>query len=186
MRSSRSFAAAGTYEVIPDDLVIERATSARDLDAVSALEAECFTNPWSREALGSELARNEFARVYVGRLPGMPVAAFCAFWLVSDELHINTIAVAPAYRRTGLGRYLMRRILADAAAQGLTRATLEVRQSNLPARRMYEGLGFRLRGVRPRYYSAPEEDALIYWLEIAPENGQTGAARGAGGSSAAP
>jgi ribosomal-protein-alanine N-acetyltransferase len=172
--------------VTPDDLVVERVTGERDLDEVSALEAECFTNPWSREALGAELARNEFARVYVGRLPEQPVAAFCACWLVADELHINTIAVAPAWRRRGLGRHLMRRILADAARQGLTRATLEVRQSNLPARRMYEGLGFRLRGVRPRYYSVPEEDALIYWLEIAPETRQSGAGLSPHGGGTAP
>lgn len=145
--------------------VIERMETESDLDGVATLEAACFTNPWTREMLAGELARNQFARVYVLRLPDTPVAAFCACWLVVDELHINTIAVAGGFRRRGLGRALMRRVLADMEAEGIRRATLEVRQSNEPARRLYETLGFTLAGIRPGYYTQPEEDALILWRE---------------------
>jgi [ribosomal protein S18]-alanine N-acetyltransferase len=148
-----------------EPLVIERLASDADLDAVAALEAASFTNPWTREMLAAELARNQFARVYVARLPGRPVAAFCACWIVGDELHINTIAVASALRRRGFGRALMQHVLADVAAEGVGRATLEVRRSNDPALRLYEALGFTLAGVRPGYYTQPEEDALILWRE---------------------
>jgi ribosomal-protein-alanine N-acetyltransferase len=144
---------------------IERVASDADLDAVAALEAGSFTNPWTRQMLADELARNEFARVYVLRLPGMPVAAFCACWIVADELHINTIAVAPDQRRRGLGTALMQHILREVSAEGVRRATLEVRQSNDAARKLYERLGFKLTGIRPRYYTQPEEDALILWRE---------------------
>jgi ribosomal-protein-alanine N-acetyltransferase len=147
------------------DLVIERLASDADLDAVAALEAVTFTNPWTREMLAAELARNQFARVYVARLPGVPVVAFCACWIVIDELHINTIAVASEFRRRGLGRTLMRHVLGQVAAEGIRRATLEVRRSNEAARRLYESLGFTLAGVRPGYYTQPEEDALILWRE---------------------
>lgn len=147
------------------DLVIERLASDADLDAVAALEAATFTNPWTREMLAAELARNQFARVYVARLPGTPVVAFCACWTVIDELHINTIAVASDFRRRGLGRALMQHVLAQVEAEGIRRATLEVRRSNQAARRLYESLGFTLAGVRPGYYTHPEEDALILWRE---------------------
>lgn len=132
---------------------------------MAALEAACFTNPWTREMLARELARNPFARVYVLRLPGAPVAAFCACWIVAGDLHVNTIAVAPEHRRKGLGLALMRHILGDVAREGVRRATLEVRRSNDAARELYARLGFREAGVRPRYYTQPEEDALIMWRD---------------------
>ena len=75
-----------------------------DLDAVAALEAASFTNPWTREMLERELRQSDVARVYVLRAAGRRVAAFCACWFVHDELHINTIAVDPALRRRGLAR----------------------------------------------------------------------------------
>jgi ribosomal-protein-alanine N-acetyltransferase len=149
-----------------DAFVIERATGAPDVDAVAALEAASFTNPWTRQMLADELARNEFARLYVLRLPGIPVAGFCACWIVVDELHINTIAVAAEHRGRGLGSALMRHIMQDVMEQGVTRATLEVRESNRAARQLYESLGFVRVGVRPGYYTEPPEDALILWRDL--------------------
>jgi ribosomal-protein-alanine N-acetyltransferase len=149
-----------------DRLVIERTTSDEDLDAVAALEAASFTNPWTRQMLADELSRNEFARLYALRLPGIRVAGFCACWIVMDELHINTIAIAAEHRGRGLGSALMRHIMRDVAGQGVTRATLEVRESNRPARQLYERLGFVTAGVRHGYYTEPVEDALILWREL--------------------
>jgi [ribosomal protein S18]-alanine N-acetyltransferase len=147
------------------EMIIEQLQDEGDLDQVAALEAESFTNPWTREMLSGELARNPFARVYVLRFPGARVAAFCACWLVVDELHINTIAVAEEHRRHGLALALMRHILTVVAAEGVKRATLEVRRSNVPAQRLYERLGFVQAGVRPDYYTQPAEDALILWRD---------------------
>ena len=99
----------------PAGMVIERISEAADLDAVAALESATFTNPWTREMLERELRQSDVARVYVVRLPGCRVAAFCACWLVHDELHINTIAVDAHVRRQGLATALMKHLLADAA-----------------------------------------------------------------------
>ena len=142
---------------------IELLTSPEDVDAVVALEAEAFTNPWSRETLERELRQSDVTRVYVLRAMGKRVAAFCACWLIFDELHINTVAVDPALRRQGLAVRLMEHVLADAARHGADHATLEVRRSNGPALRLYQRLGFAVEAVRPRYYTSPEEDALILW-----------------------
>jgi ribosomal-protein-alanine N-acetyltransferase len=150
----------------PVGLVIERVTDAVDLDEVAALEAATFTNPWTREMLDRELRQSDVARVYVLRVPGCRVAAFCACWLVHDELHINTIAVDARMRRRGLATALMTHLLAEAAAAGAHRTFLEVRRSNLPAQRLYERLGFTVAAVRRNYYSQPEEDALVLSLAM--------------------
>jgi ribosomal-protein-alanine N-acetyltransferase len=145
--------------------VVERVTSPADLDEVATLEAACFTNPWTREMLEREVLQSDVARVYVLRDEGGRIAAFCACWLVVDELHINTIAVDPARRRAGLGRTLMLGVMDEAAQAGARRATLEVRASNEPARGLYAALGFVEAGTRPGYYTAPEEDAIILWRD---------------------
>jgi len=147
-----------------EGLVVERAWEV-DLDAVAALEADAFTNPWTRDMLERELRQSEVARVYVLRLPGQPVAAFCTCWVIYDELHINTIAVERSRRRRGLATALMRYVLEDAARDGAVRATLEVRRSNDAAQLLYQRLGFKVFAVRHRYYTQPEEDALILWLD---------------------
>ena len=149
----------------PRELVVEPLSSEADLDAVAALEERCFSNPWTREMLANELLRSETTRVFIARLPGSGVAGFCACWFVADELHVNTIVIDFPFRRQRLGWFLMLSVMLEAARQGATRATLEVRESNEAARRLYEGLGFTVTARRARYYSQPEEDALILWHE---------------------
>jgi ribosomal-protein-alanine N-acetyltransferase len=157
-------------------MVIEPIAGNEDLDAVAALEAECFTNPWTREMLARELHHSEVARVYVLRLDDHDVAAFCACWLVFDELHINTVAVRPELRRRGFATALMRYVMEEARRGGTVRATLEVRRSNEAARRLYERLGFSVAGVRARYYTHPDEDALILSRDMSPGDVEGGCA----------
>jgi ribosomal-protein-alanine N-acetyltransferase len=155
---------------VPADAIrIERAINGVDLDAVAALEAASFTNPWTREMLGRELETSLVARLYVLRTPDRPVAAFCSCWILYEELHINTLAVDPACRRQGLGTLLMKHLLALAADEGATRALLEVRRSNVPAIRLYETLGFEVTEVRRGYYTPPDEDALVLTRQTLPE-----------------
>ena len=142
---------------------ISRLRGEAALDEVAALEAASFTNPWSREMLARDLRNTDVARVYVLRNPEGKLLAFCACWLVADELHINTLAVKAEARRRGLATRLLRFVLAEASAAGATRATLEVRRSNAAALRLYERLGFEVRAIRPKYYSQPVEDGLILW-----------------------
>lgn len=144
---------------------IERLTDERDLDAIVALEAQSFTNPWSRETLEWELRNSDVTFVYVLRSDDGQIVAFCVCWIVFEELHINTLAVSPGERRRGHATRLLRHVMAEAASRNATRATLEVRASNTAALGLYERLGFRVAATRPRYYSQPEEDALILWRE---------------------
>jgi ribosomal-protein-alanine N-acetyltransferase len=146
-------------------LLIERLAPDADLEPILAIEAASFTNPWPREMLARELAESSVSRLYVARRPDGAVAAFCLCWLIADELHVNTIAVDPSGRRRGYATALMRHVMAEAVRDGARRATLEVRRSNEAARALYERLGFRVCAVRPGYYTKPDEDALILWLE---------------------
>ena len=140
---------------------IERLASAADLDGVLAIEEASFNNPTTREWYEGELKRPDVCHIYVMRTTDRPVAAFCAFWLVADQAHINNLAVLPDLRRKGLGTQLLEAIIAEAAHLGADSLTLEVRQSNHPARRLYERSGFFQEGVRKDYYTNPVEDALI-------------------------
>ena len=141
------------------------ATAEAEIDAVVALETESFTNPWSRETLVWELRNSDVTRAYLLRNDEDRVVAFCLCWVIFDELHINTVAVAPADRRQGLAIALLRQVISEAVEAGASKATLEVRASNTAALRLYERLGFHVAARRPGYYTKPEEDALILWRE---------------------
>lgn len=141
------------------------ATAEEDIDAIVGLEAESFTNPWSRQTLVWELRNSDVTQVHLLRDEQGTVLAFSVCWVIFDELHINTLAVAPAARRTGLATALLRQVMAEAALAGATKATLEVRASNSAALALYGRLGFHVAAQRPRYYTHPEEDALILWRD---------------------
>jgi [ribosomal protein S18]-alanine N-acetyltransferase len=142
-------------------IVIERLTAPDDLDGVIDVERASFHNPTTREWYESELDRPDVCYVFVVRTTESRVAGFCAFWRVADQIHINNLAIRPELRNQGLGRILLQHVLREAEQLGAVHATLEVRRSNAAARRLYEGAGFRLAGVRPSYYTHPIEDALI-------------------------
>jgi ribosomal-protein-alanine N-acetyltransferase len=144
---------------------IEPLAGEADLEGVLHVEAESFTNPWTREMYAWELQNRNVCHIYVVRTPACPVAAFCAFWLVFDEIHINNVAVLPQFRGQGIGTRLMEHVLAEALRLGARRATLEVRASNQAALHLYERLGFRVAATRKHYYSNPVEDALILWRD---------------------
>ena len=150
---------------MPSSPAIARLTSDADLDEVIALEAASFTNPWSRDTLARELRNTAVSRVYVMRDGGGGLIAFCACWLLGDELHVNTLAVRDGERRRGHATRLLRHVFGEAVGEGAQRATLEVRRSNLAAIKLYERFGFEMRGTRRNYYGKPPEDALILWCD---------------------
>lgn len=131
-----------------------------DLPSIHAIELASFTAPWPPHAYQSELASNRLAHYLVARV-GDEIAAYAGMWLMVDEAHITTFAVHPAWRRQRIGERLLLALLDVALDRGAHEATLEVRLSNLPARKLYEKYGFRPVGLRPRYYSDNGEDALI-------------------------
>jgi len=131
-----------------------------DLEAVHAIERASFSVPWPDDAYRNELLTNRLASYVVARA-GDEIVGFGGLWVMVDEAHITTFAVDPRWRRRGVGEWLLLGLLARAVERNAREATLEVRLSNMPARRLYEKYGFRPVGIRPRYYSDNGEDALI-------------------------
>jgi ribosomal-protein-alanine N-acetyltransferase len=168
------------------DLITVSPMTPDDLDEIMPLERRCFADPWTRRMYLSDLTTNEMATYLVfrygdagtrGRGEGQavengltvppllrvaasPILAYGGFWLLMDEAHIATIASHPDWRGCGLGQWLMLALLDAATTRGAARSTLEVRAGNLPARRLYEKLGYEVTGVRKNYYR-DGEDGLI-------------------------
>jgi len=140
--------------------VMIEAMRLEDLDEVQRIEEASFTTPWPPNAYRSELMTNRLASYLVARIDGR-IVAYGGMWLMVDEAHITTFAVHPRWRRQRLGERLLLAFLDLARDRHAREATLEVRLSNLGARRLYEKYGFRPVGIRPRYYSDNGEDALI-------------------------
>lgn len=147
-------------------LTFERLARAADLDAILALDELCFYRPWTRAEYERELGDPARCFLFMARMDGA-VVAYCSFWRVFDEIHLNNFAVHPEWRRHGVAKALLGHVLREAAAHGAPNATLEVRASNAPAIALYEAGGFVRAGLRRAYYTHPVEDALILWRRSA-------------------
>jgi len=145
-------------------VLLVRPMTAEDLPAVQLIERASFTTPWPPQAYRQELESNRLAH-YLVALIGDQVVGYGGIWLMVDEAHVTTFAVHPAYRRRRIGERMLIALLDMAKDRQAREATLEVRLSNLAARRLYEKYGFRPVGIRPRYYSDNQEDALIMTTE---------------------
>lgn len=131
-----------------------------DIAQVHEIERLSFSTPWPAYAFEQELTGNRLARYVVART-GERVVGFAGVWLMVDEAHITTFGVHPEWRRQGIGRRLLLRLLELAVELGARRMTLEVRVSNLAAQALYRSFGFEVAGRRPRYYTDDGEDALV-------------------------
>ncbi|HKW78482.1 MAG TPA: ribosomal protein S18-alanine N-acetyltransferase [Candidatus Limnocylindria bacterium] len=146
------------YPIVIEDMRVE------DIPAVQAVENASFPVPWPANAFKHELTQNRNAHYIVAR-EGERVVGYAGLWLSLDEAHITTFAVLPDHRRRRIGERMLVSIFDRAVKLGAEWLTLEVRASNLPAQRLYEKYGFRPAGIRRRYYSDNNEDAIIMWTE---------------------
>lgn len=136
----------------------------QDLDRVLEIEALSYMSPWSRRAFVSEVTDNSYAYYFVAR-KNRVIIGYVGMWVILDEAHITNIAVAPEYRRLGIGQAMLEAMFDRAKEHGAARMTLEVRVSNLGAQALYHKLGFVDRGVRKGYYTDSNEDAIIMWKD---------------------
>ena len=127
---------------------------------VAELEAKCFNDPWPYESFINTLS-NEPAQYYTIHQDNAFVGYIGMYNLI-DEVSVINVAVDPAYRGTGYGRMLMERAEDYAKGYGCPMITLEVRQSNTPARTLYEKCGYEAYGIQKNYYTNPTENAVLY------------------------
>ena len=144
--------------------VLFRPMTKDDLDEVMAIERLAYRYPWSSGFFLQEL-QVACARSILAELDGQ-ICGYVLFWLLPGSIDVHNLAVAPEFRRLGIARMLMRQVVVAARVQSATRVTLEVRQSNDPAKRLYASLGFVQTGLRRGYYSDDGEDAFTMVLEL--------------------
>jgi ribosomal-protein-alanine N-acetyltransferase len=152
------------------DVAIRRAT-AEDLGRVGDIEQASFTDPWSRQSFRALLG-DERVLFAVAHVPSGELAGYVVTWFAADEGEIANLAVAPAARRHGVGAALLDAALSEAGKRGTRQVYLEVRESNVAARALYERWGFSVVGRRKRYYRHPDEDALLLRRAIGKEAGK--------------
>jgi len=139
--------------------------SQNDLAEVMAIERVSHPEPWSEDLFQKEL--NDPARTcyLVARKDGS-LAGYAGYWRIAGEVNVVNVAVAPPFRRQGIGRALFRALLSQAVREGATLATLEVRVSQEGAIHLYESEGFRPVAHRRGYYQGTGEDGLVMLKEL--------------------
>ncbi len=131
-----------------------------DFVDVIRLEKAVFSDPWSQEAIFSELRADAMRLPLIAELGGT-LCGYLMAWRVADQLHILNIATDPQYLRRGVGTALLLKAVRLAVEGGQSEVTLEVRESNFGARAFYRRHHFAEVGVRPGYYQDNKENAII-------------------------
>lgn len=154
-----------------------------DLPAVMEIELSSFTDPWSEQAYRDTL-ESERAVMHVALDPSGAIIGHAVTYFAADEAELATIAVAGVARRSGVGRAMLERAVAECRLRGSRKLFLEVRASNSAAQAMYHASGFVAVGRRRAYYCLPTEDAVLMMREIWPSDaGAVGAIDGEGAGS---
>jgi ribosomal-protein-alanine N-acetyltransferase len=143
----------------PADPMIRRAIAA-DLGPIGDIEQASFSDPWSRHSF-RVLLGNDRVLFAVAQSSSGEVTGYVVIWFAADEGEIANLAVAPAERGKGIGAALLDAALREARSRSTREVYLEVRESNVAARGLYEGRGFSVVGRRRKYYRQPDEDALV-------------------------
>ncbi len=134
-----------------------------DLDQIAAIEAESFSDPWTRRMLADSFLSDRFTGVLLEEEGS--IVAYGGMSVVCDEAEIELVAVSEMFRRCGRGTKIVSDLLELASARGVKRVFLEVRVSNAPAQILYLKSGFRGLYCRTRYY--PDgEDAVVMVKEL--------------------
>jgi ribosomal-protein-alanine N-acetyltransferase len=130
-----------------------------DIEQVVSIEKSIFSMPWSGKSFLDACTAPE--NIYLVCEDNNIIQGYCGLWTVIDEGNITNMAVAPDYRRMGIARELMKEMEKRGREKNVSVFFLEVRESNLPARGLYEEMDYRTIGRRKNFYEKPVEDALI-------------------------
>ena len=145
-----------------------RPLAERDLATVAAIEAGVYVFPWT---IGN--FRDSLLSGYecIGCWTGRELIGYAIVMTALEEAHLLNLAVTGCWQQRGIGAQFLQHLIDSVRKQRLEMLYLEVRPSNVAARRMYERFGFRQLGLRRDYYPAMigREDALFLGLNLAPQ-----------------
>lgn len=133
-----------------------------DIPAVLHIETLSFQSTWPANAFTNELRDNKLAHYFVGRVDGR-IVAYGGIWVILEDSHVTTIAVHPEVRGQRLGEEMLVHLLDEAIERGASWITLEVRETNDVAQKLYRKYGFTVVSTRRGYYSDNNESALVMW-----------------------
>lgn len=133
-----------------------------DIPSVARIEKASFSTVWPADAFHNELGTNKVAHYFVGHLAGQ-IVAYGGIWVILEDSHVTTLAVDPAYRGRHFGEFMLLHLVDQAVGRGAAWMTLEVRESNVVAQRLYRKYGFTTVTMRRGYYSDDNESALVMW-----------------------
>lgn len=131
----------------------------QDIEQVEQIEKEIFSIPWSGKSFLDACKTPE--NIYLVCIVDGEIAGYCGLWTVLGEGNITNMAVAQNYRQKGVGKALMQEMEKRGRQKDVSVFFLEVRESNAPARALYETMGYEQIGIRKRFYEKPVEDAVI-------------------------
>ncbi len=120
---------------------------------------------WPESSFEFEVNRNDASRPWIAADSDGNVIGFLIFWLIVDEAHLSNFGIHPNFRRQGIGEKLLTNALIHLWDEGARISFLEVRAGNIPAKSLYEKIGYQYVGVRKKYYQDNHEDALLMNLE---------------------
>ena len=132
---------------------------AEHIEQIERLEEECFSLPWTRDFIQSQLPDEQ--HIFLAAMAGEQLLGYVGMMYVLDEGYISNVAVAKSRRRQGIADALIDELTRRAEKLSLAFMTLEVRESNVPAITLYRKHGFSDVGKRKNYYDLPREDALL-------------------------
>lgn len=128
-----------------------------DISAIAKIEKASFSTPWSENAICESMDAG--THFYVAKTNNT-IAGYMGISKICGEGYVTNIAVLPEYRRLGIGQKILEHVI-DSSKNELEFISLEVRASNTPAILLYEKFGFEKVGIRKRFYTHPDEDAII-------------------------
>lgn len=145
-----------------------RPMTAQDVARVYVIELSAYPFPWTEQIL-SDCLRVGYG-CWVAESDGV-IVGYVIYSMAAGEAHILNLCVDPLYQRRGLGQQVLTHVIAQLRQQPVDTVFLEVRQSNKPAQRLYQKLGFNEIGRRKNYYPAQvgREDALMFALHLIAE-----------------
>lgn len=136
-----------------------REVTEADIPWIAEMERAVFSEPWSKQSFREALLAKH--TVFLTGIEGGRPVAYGLLYLMGEEAEIPTIAVDSSFWRKGCGRALLLALLSAGEKRGVRQVWLEVRQSNLPAQKLYRACGFAVAGCRKDFYRFPREDALV-------------------------
>jgi ribosomal-protein-alanine N-acetyltransferase len=139
-----------------------------DLPEIMMIEKESFISPWTQGMFMVEIKapHSQCLTAKINLDKKIIIGGYIIFWIVADEAHLHNLAVKKEYRRLGLALHLLEVMQEISKQVGLRSQTLEVRESNAEAIRLYRKCGFIQKGRRPLYYTDTQEDAIIMWADV--------------------